>query len=196
MTTIELTFTEPLLATTAGDKELATEFILSKRIGGAAGDEADALETAEEAIEKSSTIFMRDEKGRPFLWDYQIKGFFKDACGMLRRAMPADKRMKAYKKVIDGLIFVKPRRIAINTNGGGITIVERPLRAQTAQGERVALARSEAAPPGSTLRFSVIMVDEKLWKEIEDWLIYGEFRGLGQWRNSGMGRFTWREIKS
>ncbi len=196
MKTIELTFTEPLLATTAGDKELATEFILSKRPNGAGEDEADALETAKEAIEKSSTIFMRDDKGRPFLWDYQVKGFFKDACGMLNRAAPAAKKVKAYKKVIDGLIFVAPRRLPIVMNGGGITIIERPLRASTAQGERIALARSEAAPAGSTLRFGVTMIDEKLWKKIKIWLDYGELRGLGQWRNSGMGRFVWQEVKS
>lgn len=192
---IELTFTEPLLATTAGDKELATEFILSKRPNGAADDEAEALRTDEETIEKSSTVFMRDERGRPYLWDYQVKGFFKDACGMLNRVLPATKKLKAYKKVIDGLIFVKPRKITIETNGGGITIVERPLRAQTAQGERIALARSEAAPAGSRIRASLNMLDEDLWEAVKSWLDYGELRGLGQWRNSGMGRFTWVEVK-
>jgi hypothetical protein len=25
---------------------------------------------------------------------------------------------------------------------------------------------------------------------VEEWLEYGELRGLGQWRNSGKGRFT------
>ena len=153
------------------------------------------LETAVEAVEKSSTIFMRDEKGRPYLWDYQIKGFFKDACSMLDRVLPATKKLKAYKKVIDGLIFVQPRKLTINTNGGGIGIIERPLRAQTAQGERISLARSEAVPAGSKMRFSLMMLDEELWDSVKSWLEYGSLRGLGQWRNSGMGRFTWSEVK-
>jgi len=149
MRLIELEFSEPLLATTAGNKDVATEFILSKRPEGPAADEAESLATTEEALEKASTVFMRDAKGKPFIWDYQVKGFFKDAAGMLNRAVPKEGRLKAYKKVVDGLIFVKPRRIAIEMNGGGLTTIERPLRAQTAQGERVALARSEAVPAGS-----------------------------------------------
>lgn len=29
---------------------------------------------------------------------------------------------------------------------------------------------------------------------VREWLDYGMLRGLGQWRNSGKGRFTWEEI--
>ena len=28
-----------------------------------------------------------------------------------------------------------------------------------------------------------------------EWLDYGRVRGIGQWRNSGKGRFTWEEIR-
>jgi hypothetical protein len=35
------------------------------------------------------------------------------------------------------------------------------------------------------------MLDDRLLDTVIDWLEYGEFRGLGQWRNSGMGRFTY-----
>lgn len=31
------------------------------------------------------------------------------------------------------------------------------------------------------------------WPRIE-WLDYGELRGIGQWRNSGKGRFKWHDI--
>ena len=31
------------------------------------------------------TVFPRNENGEPVLYDYQIKGFFKDSCGMLAR---------------------------------------------------------------------------------------------------------------
>jgi hypothetical protein len=31
-------------------------------------------------------------------------------------------------------------------------------------------------------------------KLVREWLDYGRLRGIGQWRNSGRGRFTWEEI--
>ncbi len=196
MKTIEITFIEPLLATCAGNKDVATEFILNKNPNGEpAEDELESLATQEEELEKSSTVFMKDKQGKPFMWDYQIKGFFKDAAGMLNRTMPKSEQLKAYKKIIDGLIMVLPRRIAINLSGG-LTICERPLRAQTAQGERIALARSESAPEGTTIRCEIMVLDESLWDRIKTWLDYGRLRGLGQWRNSGMGRFEWKEVKA
>ena len=128
---------------------------------------------------------------RPCLWDYQIKGFFKDACGMLRRAPGTKSRkLSAYKKVIDGLIFVTPRQIALQYDGE-LGHCQRPLRAQTAQGERVALARSETVPAGSIIEFEVTALDGKLLDLVCEWLDYGEMRGLGQWRNSGKGCFIW-----
>ena len=76
---------------------------------------------AEAAADKAMTIFPRDAEGRPILYDYQVKGFFKDACGMLgriggktetgkKRAVNESGKLTAYKKIIDGLIFVSPRR--------------------------------------------------------------------------------------
>jgi len=188
---IELIFTEPLLATCSGNKELATEFILGKRPEGVAEDEIESL--PEEDIKKSSTVFMRLEDGIPFLWDYQVKGFLKDAAGMLNRTMTKEDQLKAHKKLIDGLVFVKPRKIPIRLSGE-ITILERPLRGQTAQGERIALARSESAPAGSKIEFEIICLDKKLEKAVKLWLDYGQWRGLGQWRNASYGRFSWIEI--
>ena len=192
-TPIEITFIEPLLATCSGNKEIATDFILSKRPEGAAPDEIEALPD-KEAIEKSSTVFMRTAEGKPFLWDYQIKGFLKDAAGMLNRMVKKEEQLKAHKKLIDGLIFVEPRKIPIELSGV-ITILERPLRAQTAQGERIALARSEAAPIGSKIQIKIVCFDPKLQEPIKLWLNYGMWRGLGQWRNASFGRFTWCEVQ-
>ena len=31
-------------------------------------------------------------------------------------------------------------------------------------------------------------------KLLEEWLDYGEMHGLGAWRNSGKGVFSWEEI--
>lgn len=192
---VRLTFTEELLGTLAGNKDIATEFIASKAPGEPREDEAKAIENIDESLEKGSTIFWRDDRSRPFLWDYQIKGFFKDACSMLRR-IPATKSSKltAHRKVIDGLIFVGPRQIVIQVKGE-IGICERPLRAETAQGPRIALCRSETAVAGSFIECEITCLDEKLEKVVAEWLNYGALRGLGQWRNSGKGRFSWKKVK-
>ena len=63
--------------------------------------------------------------------------------------------------------------------------------AQTAQGECVSLANSEEIPAGSTCEFDVTLLDDSHEKAVREWLDYGQLRGIGQWRNSGKGRFTY-----
>jgi hypothetical protein len=99
-------------------------------------------------------------------------------------------KLTSYKKVIDGLVFVRPRTIAIQ-KVVEVGILERPLRAQTAQGERVALARSEMIGAGARIVFTLELLDSKLEPAVREWLDYGANRGLGQWRNGGYGTFTY-----
>jgi len=189
---VEITFIEPLLGTLSGEPEIAKEFILANHPKGEQVDEAASLP---DTIEKASSLFSK-ENGRPFLWDYQIKGFFKDACSMMMRVEKV-KELTAYKKIIDGLIFVAPRKIFLTIpSESHLSWTERPLRAQTAQGERIALARSETAPIGTTIEIEIITLRPDLEKYVKNWLEYGRLRGIGQWRNSGCGRFDWKELKS
>ena len=116
------------------------------------------------------------------------------ATGKKRKAVNESGKLSAYKKVVDGLIFVEPRRIRLDTPGA-ITICQRSLRAQTAQGERTALSSSEEAPAGTTCEFTVLCLDEGHEKVVREWLDYGALRGIGQWRNSSKGRFKWEEVK-
>lgn len=190
---VEITFTEPLLGTVSGDPKLAEDYIMNKHPDGVQEDEKDSLE---ETMEKATTYFARDKengKSLPMLWDYQIKGFFKDACSMMLRVAKVSD-LTAYKKVIDGLIFVKPRRIHLQLSGD-LTFLERPLRASTAKGERIALARSEVAPVGTKIEIEILLLKPSLQKYVKKWLDYGILRGLGQWRNASYGRFTWKELK-
>lgn len=187
---VKLTFTEPLLGTVPKDPEIYAGYVAGK---AALTDEAlaEELATVEKVEEKGWTGFHKLD-GKPILYDYVIKGFFKDACGMLRRVKDTrSSKIRAYKKIIDGLVFIDPRQIPINLSEK-MGVLERPLRAQTAQGERVALARSDTCPVGTTIEFDVLIlggVSEGLLKE---WLDYGRLRGLGQWRNGGYGRFTYK----
>ncbi|WP_278898509.1 hypothetical protein [Roseburia hominis] len=200
---VRLTFTEGVLGTQSTDKEIYNNFIASKAPAGTDIDaELKAIDVDRE-IEKGTTVFAMTEDGEPALYDYQIKGFFKGSCGFLQRATGKDpetgkkkkaanesSKIKAYKKEIDGTIFVMPRMIPlILPEGEDITICQRPLRAQTAQGERVALASSEEAPAGTQIEFKILMLNEDLEPAVLEWLEYGQLNGIGQWHNSGKGRF-------
>ena len=193
---VRLTLIEPILGTWPANKEIAAEFISSKAPDALTiEDEISAL-GVDAVVEKGKTIFPKLDDGTPFLYDYQIKGFFKDACGMLSRVKTTESsKLKAYKKIIDGLIFVEPRTIPF-LNYGEVHDCQRPLRAQTAQGERVSLANSEEIDAGATLEFEIICLDESHEKSVREWLNYRQRRGLGQWRNSGKGRFVWKELSA
>ena len=39
------------------------------------------------------------------------------------------------------------------------------------------------------------MLNPDLEDVVREWLDYGALRGIGQWRNSGMGRIKWEEVK-
>lgn len=183
-----ITFVTPILGTAPLDEEIYANYILdSQAVNGGADELASIRE------DKGKTGFHRNEAGQPILYDYVLKGFFKDACGMLSRVEGSEsKKLKAYKKIIDGLIFVFPRQIVIQ-NAGDISTLQRPLRAQTAQGERVALAHSERIEAGAYIDLEIEVLDSKVVSPelLAEWFNYGRLRGLGQWRNGSWGRFSW-----
>lgn len=199
---VTLTMTEEMLGTKAANPDVFADFIASKHPSGT--PQRDELDKAEHREEAGTTVFHRDD-GKPGIYDYQIKGFFKDACGALRNADDTQaKQLTAYKSKIDGLIFVEPRFIRFEngedaSQGVKVGVCERPLRADTAQGPRVSVCRSETVPAGTRIRFSVVCLattfgkgEDKIQAEalIEELFRYGQLRGLGAWRNSGKGRFT------
>ncbi len=191
---IRITFLEELLGTASANPDIHREYIASK------APDAESLEEEVEAIgvdaalEKSMTVFPRNEAGQPILFDYQVKGFFKDSTAALRK-VPGSKasKVKAYKKEIDGLLFVFPRMIPLDMPSP-LATCSRPLRAQTAQGERIALSTSEAAPAGTTVELTIQALTKDMFDLAKECLDYGVLRGIGQWRNSGKGRFTYEVI--
>ena len=193
---VKLTFQEPLLGTLPGSEDLYMDYIATK----VPEDERTKIEDEVAALgvdavaEKKMTVFPKLPGGSPFVYDYQIRGFFKGSCGALRKISKArSAKLKAYKKEVDQLIFVYPRKIPIQLSGD-MDVISRPLRAATPQGDRVAIAASESAPAGSSIALQIICFDDNDMKIVREWLEYGMFNGLGQWRNSGMGRFTWEEV--
>lgn len=192
---IKVTFDEEVLGTASANPDIHRDYVASNGPNAMTiQEEVEAIGT-EETFEKSMTVFPRNKEGKPIIWDYQWKGFLKDAFGSLKK-IPGSEcgKIKAYKKEIDGLIFVYPRMIPIELNGD-MDICQRPLRAQTAQGERVALASSETVPEGSSVIFEIKCLLDTHASAVIEALEYGAMRGFGQWRNSGKGRFHYEILE-
>ena len=202
---VRITLTDELLGTNPGNKEVHEKFINSKAPDAETREQELEHLPTEEMIKNEMTVFYRDADGNPAMACYHMYGFFKSACGFLRKVKgKRSEKLKAYKKAIDGLIKVYPdaadrtgRYITLHIpDGAEIGSCQRPLRAQTMQGERVALANSETVPAGTWFECDICdLSDGTLWDAIEEWLDYGEFNGLGQWRSSGKGSFTWEYVK-
>lgn len=191
---LRLTFTDELLGTASNNPEIHSEFIASKAPDAWSAEEEVAAIGTDAAIEKGMTVFPRDPDGDPILFDYQIKGFFKDAAAALRKVKGSKcSKVKAFKKEIDGLVFVSPRMVKLNMPGD-IGHCQRPLRANTPMGERVALAHSETAPAGTTIDIEIDCLTPEMEDLVRECLDYGKLRGIGQWRNSGKGRFVYEEF--
>jgi hypothetical protein len=194
---VKITFTEEVLGTASANKQLHETYISSKAPDAKKIDEEIEALGVDAVVDNGMTVFPRiEEDGEdvPMFWDYQIKGFFKDAAGMLRKVSGTkSSKIKAYKKFIDGLLFISPRKIPVSLSGP-MGECQRPLRAQTPLGERIAIAHSETIPAGSSIIITINVLDDSLVPAIMEWLAYGALRGIGQWRNSGKGRFTYEVL--
>ncbi len=157
----------------------------------------DEIETLPDALERGTTVFHKDPAGRPLLYDYQVKGMLKNAAQVLNGKCG----VKNLKSKVNNLVFISPRKLTILPPEGCPDIrdlvehLERPLRAETAQGPRVALARSEMLPEGCKVKCGITILPGEISEEVlTDLLDYGFYSGLGQWRNGGFGRFRY-ELK-
>lgn len=178
---IELT--RDMLGTVPKDKKIYESYVASK-----APEKVDTekeVSTVDEVEESGWTGFHSDEDGI-FIYDYMIRGFIKSA---LETAIENKfiKKIPAYKKWVDRLLFVYPRRIHFGlTEPTGV--LERPLRAMTPKGPRTGLARSDTVAAGTRLTFQIFVLDNSKGLTVEavsEVLSYGEMYGLGQWRGSG-----------
>lgn len=229
----KLTFQTPLLGCASGNPEIHQEFIASKAMDQAKSEEevaavAKAIEGKEplteqdiaEKVEKASTVFPKDENGL-HVWDYQVKGYFKESIGVLIELGEVDLSKWLVKRAVDQFVFTFPRRIYLRNPEGEIikrpaSTLQRPLRASTLQGDRIALARSELLPEGTTAEFEVRILRPSPAKAktdkkgnlkkgyesnvaiidaetIRSAMQYGEMHGFLQWRGGGFGRFTFEE---
>ena len=179
--TITIELITPMLGTVPKNKEIYADFVATKNPAGIDNEE---VQTIEEIEEKGWTGFHSDEQGL-FVYDYFIKGFLKNAGNVLKDEL----KIKALRSKISDFLFVKPRKIYIGQRVDGV--LERPLRGQTAQGQRVTLVRSDFIKEGTKITFQLKLLPHKelTWEVIDSLWLYGEDQGLGQFRGGGYGRF-------
>ena len=221
---VKITFIEDILGSLNNNPNVFNEFQATKaptpekaaeeKIAVLGEMTTEELEKAtDENIEKQTTVFPRNTDGKIdgvpknacFCFDYQWRGFFKEAL-QLGTEIGEDAMGKLSKwtirKAVDSVLFVAERRIPFLMDGKPITEVrqlERPLRAMTARGERICLARSEIIPAGATVLFTLKWLENKNGKSTQNikldailWALdYGALKGFGQWRGGGFGRFTY-----
>lgn len=200
---IYIRFTQPILGTGSADPHIHERFIASKAPDAKRIEEEVEAIGVDAVVERGTTVFPKDRDGNPFIWDYQIKGFMKEACQFCREMDGAvSKGIPAYRQKIDGLVFFpESRNVRLRmAEGEPIRINQRPLRAQTAQGPRVALAASEQVAARTECSFTVRLMASKFGTKspvksedaLCEWFAYGFYHGMGQWRNGGWGTFRCR----
>ena len=185
--------TEELLASSPADRDVYKTYIASQK--PEKEDATDELDTLPEREITGWSVFHTDDKGL-FLFDYHIRGFLKEAARNIT-GTKGDTGITALVSKIDRFVFVSPRRLYLKRNGKIIAkpdgLTERPLKAMTMQGPRVSLKRSDKLLPGVELTFTITILPlgEKEIKQehIAKWLEYGQYCGLGEWRNASHGRF-------
>lgn len=206
---IKLTFKQPTLGSRPGNKEAMEEFIAAKAPNQSKTDEEMSAADVAKEVDKKSTVFPVDETGL-FAWDYQWRGAFK---GWLRNLIdlgeaPPSLNIYNIAKAVDNFLFVNPRRVYYYRPVDGKVFDkptgdnQRPLRAQTMQGERIALSRSEELCEGTWMEFEIeFLSPDKAAKTnklavfdvetIKKCLDYGKYVGFSQWRGGGWGRFEY-----
>jgi hypothetical protein len=191
--------TEGLLGTVPLDPAVYAEYIAKYAPTVEEGEEELATlpedkKAVEEAVKADLPVVtgfhrvMVDGVEMPAVYNYYVRGFFKSACGTLRTIPDAaSAKLTSYKQSINGMAFVFPRIVPIHVVGDE-RLFTRPLRAETAQGPRVALATSITLPAGSWFDFTVELISPKVTEEmLFEWCNYAQLQGFGQWRSGGWG---------
>ena len=201
---VKITLTEDCLGMMPTSQTIYRDYIASKAPDAVTMEEEIENSGIDGVESKGTTVFPRNKDGKPFFWDYQIRGMIKESIGFLRKTSGTTSNgITAYKKLVDGQLFVKSvdgrREIPIEMSGD-FGNCQRSLRTDGPTGSRTALASSETIPAGSTLMVRFLILPDKQKKTlnmdiVRECLDYGILHGLGQWRNSGAGTFTWEEIE-
>lgn len=184
--------TEEMLGAKPGDKNIFFEYIESQSPAPITTIEEmnEDFDTDLDDSQKGMSVFLRRTKGEklPCIEGYTWNGFFKEAITAIKynkELKGACAKLTAHKKKIDLNSIIRPKYVDLHLpEGKMVGVCQRPLRASTAQGERIALACSETVPPMTWCEFNISTTPE-LVPVIIECLTFGADHGTGQWRGSG-----------
>lgn len=203
-------------AAKAGDPE--EMIIMPGGLSPATPETAEARAVEETAMiqeesERGWTGFlMKPGTDIPVLSSHMIGGLYSHVAETLKESMLKAigcGQVKQLKNKVKRYLFVEERFLVLpkppkgadwdGSNGHPLLIphesgpvCERPLRAQTPQGERVTVVRSDVVLAGSEIEFTLKLLKGSgiPAKLLQYMLSYGLLQGLGQWRTSKIfGRF-------
>jgi len=187
------------------EKLTGMEFNEADRKAAVAGELDSLKETFKELQTAGTTVFFWDnEKDKPCIGDHMIYGFLKAAAETIGRTLTKKRGVVLHStSFTQALInqhikceeqFLSFDRTIKEDDKGNPVYLQRSLRAMTAKGPRISLAKSEVVPAGAKLNFTLkVMKNSPLnQKTIEKLFSIGELTGLGQWRNAGWGQFKYK----
>lgn len=159
-------------------------------------------ETMSELDDKGTTCFFRNpETGEVCIGSHMILGFLKASGESIAKTLPKKNgtvlQSATYTNgIINQHVKITPDLIdasndIVRDSWNNPVYLQRSLRAMTAQGPRISLAKSEQLPKDTTFQFEInVLKNSPLTEEhITTMLSYGQIKGLGQWRNAGHGSF-------
>lgn len=197
----------PLLASQPANPDVRTAWLAKNAPTPEKGaEETKMLPAGTEKDDTGLSVFLRDtkHKGACCLMANHINGFLKGAL----HALSDELGILNERGKVDEFLVPMPAYIPITRNGGESyvltpdQILERPLRADTMQGPRTSLKASEIIYAWQ-VEFTLALIPNKergkskklTWDAVETALGYGQFKGLGEWRNSNMyGQFEWMRV--
>lgn len=194
----------PILGSQPSDPYLRTNWIAKNAPSEEVYNEENGENGESAIIDKGQTVFLRDAENNDalFVYDYTICGYFKAAM----HAMSSQLGISNVKSKVNNFVKIGPRHIYLMRDGEPLyeedAVCERPLRASTARFETTTLAASEMVNDPWEMYLKIVLLPNKgtaqsnpiTFEAIEAALSYGQFNGLGQWRNGGMGRFIWEKV--
>lgn len=164
---------------------------------------ANLRESMKELDEKGITCFFRNPEDNKTvcIGSHMILGFLKAAGEAISKTLPKKNGKVLHSaSYTSGLLnqhvtitpkFINASKDILREESGKPQYLQRSLRAMTAQGPRISLAKSEVLPKETAFSFEIkVMKNSQVNEDVlKTMLSYGELKGLGQWRNAGKGQF-------
>jgi len=190
---VTVEYTEPLLGTVPRDPDVYARYLAPRAPDTERGaEEIATVEAApeDEPLGPAWTGFHRDEEGY-FVYDYFVAGHLRESALELKDAL----QIPALRSYVEQYLVITPRRLRFQWPPGfhpdpELPHLERSLRARTRQGPRITIVRSDYVPAGTRLHFRLhLLTNAHFSWDVVRTLFTGQWRGMGQWRNGGWGRY-------